>query len=110
MAERGRGVAHGGLRARPAEAGRGLGAVQVLVLQVHQRDAATVQKVLLRVREAGVLLGQQGALSPKKPVHQVPGRRRETSDLCVAVGEPEPLNPQWGIENPLTELDKTDRT
>lgn len=70
------------------------GAVQALcVLQVDQRDAATVgQKVvsLLLVGEAGVhggmLLSQQGALSSDITLQQLPARRLQTADLAVTAG------------------------
>lgn len=86
-------MSDGGLRANPAEAGRGLVvwrgprvAVEALsVLQVNQRDAATVgqQRVaLLLVGETGVvgvmLLSQQGALTPNRCL--------QTANLAAAAG------------------------
>ena len=65
-------------------------AVQVLsILQVHQRDAATVGQhavSLLVVGEAGVgggmLLSQQGALT--STITQLTDRRLQAADLTVA--------------------------
>lgn len=93
VGNRGNGMSDGGLRANPAEMGRGLVvwrgprvAVEALsVLQVNQRDAATVgqQRVaLLLVGEAGVvggmLLRQQGALTPNWCL--------QTANLAAAAG------------------------
>lgn len=80
-----RSVADGGLRTHPAEAGRSLmvrrgplGAMEALrVLEVHQRDAATVRQQAVPLLL--MLLGQQGALDSTVTVHRLSGCRLEAA-------------------------------